>query len=195
METQHIVLDRARARELWRVYKTHQHWSEPIDQEIQRTYKALARGRIVIQALESIKSAGLNNQGLPRLAIVRADAERCFVNTRTDGSVRFSDINRWGRDHWHRHHVELPRGSFAIVKERGAWNAAEAIVPLVPIHLRPKRGLANYHVLWEAKWSRIVPRDPMLLRRLGRGDLWLVVAAWELTEVECAALAARLGQG
>src|SRR5258708_4807132 len=44
---------------------------------------------------------------------------------------------------------------------------AEAIVPLVPVHLRPKRGLENYHILWEAEWTRVVPRDPMLLRRIG----------------------------
>jgi len=37
-----------------------------------------------------------------------------------------------------------------------------------------------------------VPRDPYLLRRLGKGDLWLVVAAWDLTEVERAALQSRV---
>jgi len=66
------------------------------------------------------------------------------------------------------------------------------MVPLVPVHLRPKRGLANYHVLWEAEWERIVPRDPLLLRQIGRGDMWLVVAQWDLTEVERAALSARI---
>jgi hypothetical protein len=67
----------------------------------------------------------------------------------------------------------------------------EAIVPIVPVYLRPKRGLANYHVLWEAEWRRIPPHDPMLLRRIG-GDMWLVVAQWDLTEVERAALATRI---
>ena len=32
----------------------------------------------------------------------------------------------------------------------------------------------------------------VLLRRMGRGDLWLVMAAWDLTEVERAALQARV---
>jgi hypothetical protein len=32
----------------------------------------------------------------------------------------------------------------------------------------------------------------MLLRRIGKGDLWLVVASWNLTAVEKAALATRL---
>ena len=192
MQTQEITLDRGRARELWRAYRTHQHYSEPIDQEIQRAYKQIAQGRVVIQALESIKAAGLDEKELPHLAIVRADATECFLTMEADGSARFSDVNGWGTDHWARHHVNLPVGSFPITKERRRWSAAKAVVPLIPIHLRPKRGLQNYHVLWEAEWTRIPPRDPMLLRRLGRGDLWLVVAAWDLTEVERAAIAARL---
>ena len=41
-------------------------------------------------------------------------------------------------------------------------------------------------------WKRrAVPRDPFLLRHLGKGDLWVVVAMWNLTEVERAALQAR----
>ena len=192
MQTQEIVLDRIRARELWRAYKSHQYYSTPIDQEIQRTYQKIAQGRIVIQALESIKTAGLNEQGLPKLAIVRADAETCFATMSRDGSARFSTTTAWSADHWWRHHVNLPAGSFEVVKERGRWDAGQAVVPLIPIHLRPKRGLANYHILWEAEWARVVARDPMLLRRLGRGDLWLVVAAWDLTEIERIVLAAQL---
>ena len=66
------------------------------------------------------------------------------------------------------------------------------MVPIVPLHLRPKRGLQNYYTLWEAEWGPIVPKDPMLLRPIGKGDMWLVVAAWDLTEVERAALSTRL---
>jgi hypothetical protein len=65
------------------------------------------------------------------------------------------------------------------------------VVPLVPIHLRPRRALGAYHILWEAEWKRVPPVDPMLLRRIG-GDIWLVVAAWDLTEVERAAMQTRL---
>lgn len=65
-------------------------------------------------------------------------------------------------------------------------------VPLIPLKFRPKTGIANYHILFEAEWERVVPKDPLLLRRLGAADLWLVVAAWDLTEVEQAALAARV---
>lgn len=50
----------------------------------------------------------------------------------------------------------------------------------------------KYHILWEAEWSPIPPRDPMLLRRIGKADLWVVVAHWDLTEVERAALSTRI---
>lgn len=192
MEVQKIYIDQREARELWRAYQKHTHWSKPIDEEIRRAYKQIAQGRTVIQAIESIKQAGLSENGCPRLAIVRADAEKCYFTRQHSGAARFSAVNGWRMNHWHRHHIELPQGTFPPGTWRDHWNAAEAIVPLVPVHLRPKRGLANYHILWEAEWTRIVPRDPMLLRRLGKGDLWLVVAAWDLTEVEQAALAARV---
>lgn len=35
MNVASITVDRSRARELFRAYKKHQHYSEPIDQEIQ----------------------------------------------------------------------------------------------------------------------------------------------------------------
>jgi hypothetical protein len=69
---------------------------------------------------------------------------------------------------------------------------AVALVPTPPLHLRPRRGLQNYHVLFEAQWSKAPPDDPVLLRRIGKGDLWLVCASWNLTPIEKAALATRL---
>jgi hypothetical protein len=43
-------------------------------------------------------------------------------------------------------------------------------------------------------WRPAPPVDPMLLRRIGLADLWVVLAAWDLTPVEQAALAARIGR-
>lgn len=65
-------------------------------------------------------------------------------------------------------------------------------MPLILIEHRPKRGLANYHVLWEAEWPKVPPVHPILLRRIGVADLWVVSAAWDLIPVEQAALAARM---
>ena len=192
MQTENVVIDRAEARALWRKYKEHRHYEKPIDAEIRRAYQLLAQGRLVIKALESIKVAGLKDDGFPKLAICRADAPHVFCTYHRDGRLEMSE-DRW-RPAKSRT-INFGTGSFPT------WQAArpnvwtrdgQAIKPIIPIDVRPKRGLANYHVLWEAEWQRVPPRDPFLLRRIGKADLWLVVAMWDLTEVERAALATRL---
>lgn len=174
------------ARELYRKYKEHQHYSEPIDREVQRTYQLIAQGKIVIRALDAIKAAGVDDQGLPKLAIMRATQRECWCTMARNGAAEFRHDGGWRRSP---HLVSFPEGSFPTRSDR---KSGRATLPTIPIHLRPKRGLANYHVLWEAEWTRVPPIDPMLLRRIGKADLWLVVAAWDLTPVEQAALAGRM---
>jgi hypothetical protein len=190
METERITVDRAEAAELFRKYKEHQHYSTPVDLEIQRVYDAIQKGKMVVRALASIAAAGLGPDGLPKLAIVRADAEKCSLYMGSDGGARFS-VNGYQPDRNHRCYIDMPAGTFADPGGR-RFRHWESLVPIVPIHQRPKRGLANYHVLYEALWSRVVPVDPMLLRRVGQADLWIVLAAWDLTEVERAVLAGRI---
>lgn len=195
MQVEQITVDREEARDLYLKYKAHQHYSTPIDFEIQRVYSAIEKGKVVIRAIDSIVKAGVGSDGLPKLAIVRAaddekrTTERCFLQMQADGGARFSS-KEWPRDaHW-RTYVDVPPGSFAP-SVRGRYHFA-SMVPIVPVHLRPRRGLANYHILFEAEWTKVVPKDPLLLRRIGRGDLWVVCAAWDLTDVERAVLAGRL---
>ena len=192
METTTVELDRERARQLWRDYRAHQHYSQPIDEDVMRTYHAIAQGRVVIRAVASVIAAGLNADGLPKLAIARADKPWCWIRAEANGSGTFTtnEAETWAyrERRGSRQRIDFPANSFAFPKTR----RAKSMVPQIPLPLRPKRGLANYHVLYEAEWNDLPPVDPMLLRRVGRADLWIVCAAWELTEVERAALAARL---
>lgn len=48
-------------------------------------------------------------------------------------------------------------------------------------------------MLFEAEWRPEPPKDPALLRHIG-GDLYSVVAVWDLTELERAVLAGRLDE-
>lgn len=202
MQTLSVDLDRHKARELYREYRKHVHWSKPIDRECMRAYQFLALGRLVIQALESVKAAGLNTEGegagLPKLALCRADAVACAVSLSHDGGATMSADDarpRYRRPNWSlipsRSIMTWPAGSFTLPANRRKWRA-QALVPAPPLHLRPKRGLENYSILWEADWTLLPPSDPLLLRRIGQGDLWLVVAQWDLTAVEKAALATRV---
>jgi hypothetical protein len=206
METATVAFDRGEARALFREYKKHLHWSRPIDHEIRRTYQLIAQGRVIIRALESVRAAGVNTEGegagFPKLALTRADAlsVTCSMGWLGDCTMTPDDTRsrfRWRGDgaliNW-RTVMTWPNGSFPVppVRAKVRNSRAQALVPAPPLHLRPRRGLANYHVLWEAEWSKAPPDDPMLLRRIGKGDLWLVVASWDLTVVEKAALATRL---
>lgn len=195
MDTQSITLDREKARDLYRAYKKHAHYSDPMDDEIRRAYQLLAQGRLVIKALDSIVKAGVGDDGWPKLAISRADLPKCSCMIRSDGSavMNCEPSRRWRRGNsspskW----FDFPIGTFLVSKRKGYHQDGEALVPPIPLHIRPKRGLENYHILWEAEWQRVPPRDPFLLRRIGVSDMWLVVAMWELTEIERVALAARL---
>jgi hypothetical protein len=194
MQTQHIQLTRENAQALFRDYKKCLHYAEPIDREIMRAYELLGKGRLIIKALESIVAAGLNNDGFPKLAICRATAPKCFLHLRDNGGATMNEQRHVrARSHVKRV-ISFPEGSFKVTAKSRygmGWDA-EAMVPPAPLHLRPKRGMENYHILWEAEWTRTVPRDPYLIRRIGGGDMWLVVAMWQLTEVERAALASRL---
>lgn len=193
MQTQHVEMDRIKARALWRDYRKHQHWSQPIDAEVMHAYQALAQGRLVIKAIDSIAQAGLGEDKLPKLAIVPADAKHCFVvgNSRT-GACRFSPSERvMMHTPASRRMLDVPPSPGLVGFAENRWQA-RSIVPQIPLPLRPKRGLANYWILYEAEWSLVPPVDPYLLRRIGQADLWIVCAMWDLTEVERAALAARV---
>lgn len=200
MHTDIITMARHEAAALHRKYKEHVAYSQPIDWEIQRAYALMAKGRVIIRAIESIRQAGLNRDFLPKLALTVATATQCRLERYHDGQCCMSPGDRWSRKRKHNlsfreNAFVFPAESFPMMwdgKRRSGHSSHTAQVPIVPLHLRPKRGLQNYHVLWEAEWQPIPPRDPYLLRRIGKADLWLVVAHWELTEVERAALSTRI---
>lgn len=187
-----VKIDREKAAELYRAYQIHQHYEKPIDEEIRRTYRLISEGKVIIQALESVARAGLDEDGWPKLAIARADQTKTICTISRDGSATMAPTS------WIRRHngvstinFQWKAGTFTGRHDNRSWHA-EAYLPLIPIAVRPKRGIENYTVLWEAEWTGKVPFDPLLLRRIGRADLWLVVAAWELTEIERAALSTRV---
>jgi hypothetical protein len=111
MQTQQIVLDRQEARQLFRKYREHRHYSKPVDLEIQRTYQAISRGHVVVKALESIVAAGVGEDGFPKLAICRADASTCYLEMRSTGGARMS-MDRWPRETHNRPYIEFAPGSF-----------------------------------------------------------------------------------
>lgn len=154
------------------------------DAAIAAGYRVLAQGKSVINVREAISQAGVDEQHHPKLAIARADAKHVFYRGYNSGSCRFV-TNDWART-IRGGFIEYPDGTLPV-RTDGGWSIdLKAIVPNVPPGLRPAGALRRYFILWEADWKR-VPHDPMLLRHLG-GELFAVLAVWDLTEIERAVL-------
>lgn len=168
------------------------------DKAIAQAYRAVARGLTVINLPTVINAGGYFDDGLPRFAVVRADATECIVDrawTRGNGETTFvysadrtsanrgALVGRWT--------VRVTVAATIPSSTRG-WRG-QTIVPLIPPRHRPRRRrLASCHLLWEVeKWDRTPPIDPALIRHL-RGDLWAVLAVWDLTDLERAVLAQRI---
>lgn len=208
MDLHTIDMDRAEARKLYLEYRAAVRDRQDAEMaEIMRGYKALAQGHQVIDIVATIKGGGTvvgprrweaTKPLLPALAVMRADQPWCYVETSRDGSVRFT--NGHVRDIAHnarRNVVRLPAGTLAgpvgqvlVNTELRYSSDHRAMVPPVPPRFLPRRGLGGYHVLWEAEWEPAAPVDPALLKHIG-GDLYAVLATWDLTELERTVLARR----
>lgn len=142
---------------------------------------------------------------LPRLAALRSDARFAYtLGIQETGSIEFVDRpNPSERLRSGRLEIDagfaLP-GGFKAGRPMDEWNARycwTAMVPLVPPRHWPPRATAlrSYVTLWEVDdwaWTRqpAPPRDPALLRHIG-GDLYAVLATWDLTELERLVLTGR----
>lgn len=145
---------------------------------------------------------------LPRLAACLAEAAYAYtLGVQADGSIEFVDsLHRTPR--YRRGMLKLATGiglpeGFEQGRtllngnrwwRQGAW---QAMVPIVPPQHRPAAAttLASHLVLWEVEnwtWTQppLPPGDPALLRHVG-GDIYAVLATWDLTELERLVLSGR----
>lgn len=162
------------------------------DDAIAQAYRAAKRGLRVIRLTQAIAIGGWFDSGLPRIGIARATWQECHVRWTSD-DLMFGDES-WPRNMGAlvgRNTVRVPMHDVAVPEYR-AMRVARAPVPLVPPRHRPKLSrLRNCHILWEVEaWNPVPSRDPALIRHI-RGDLWSVLATWDLTELELAVLAQR----
>lgn len=162
------------------------------DEKIARAYRAAARGLPIIRLSDTIQAGGFHSNGLPRIAVVRADAKGCWASIQKIGLnnwvVVFADdpdvTNRGALVGQYTVRVELSTGPMST-----SWRRGSTMVPVIPPRHRPRRSrLHRFHVLWEVEqWRREPPHDPALIKHVG-GDLWTVHATWDLTDLERAVL-------
>jgi hypothetical protein len=160
------------------------------DEAIAMGYRAAARGLPVIRLSETIQAAGWFDNGLPRLAVGQATETECRVSWSGDSLVFFH--GDWNRNRGALVGAHSTRVPIATPPDGPSWrrHGGKTIMPLIPPRFRPSpRRLKHSHILWEVEsWTMIPPHDPALIRHI-RGDLWAVLAVWDLTELERAVLA------
>ncbi len=128
MDVKSLAIDKDQAAELYRKYQTHKHYETELDREIKRAYKEIAKGSVVIQAIEAVKRAGLNEDGLPKLALARATAKHCYIERVGNGRLRNSRANSAVTTWINSHLPNVPSTGAAITtlprpsSNRRAWS-------------------------------------------------------------------------
>ncbi|MEN6537816.1 MAG: hypothetical protein ABFD89_29460 [Bryobacteraceae bacterium] len=163
-------------------YSLHRGIHDEVDEEVERIYRAIAQGKVVISLSATISQAGTDGRGHPRLAVGRADCRGVTYRDCGDSLVFLPKPEAGAR--WS---IRISRG---LADLKPGWDV-RAIAPRIPPQYRPHHP-RRYWLLWEAEWQDL-PRDPMLLRKIGR-DAYVVLAAWDLTEVELSVLRAHGGE-
>ena len=214
MDVPTIDMDPAVAEDAFREYRDalkERHSKE--DEQIMRAYREMAKGTALLRLSEAMVLGGTVVQNLqefskdtpitlPKLAVARADGDFAWTSgIRKSGGLTILGKREVARNN-RKHRIEFPPGTFEGIEtdaaRRWEWGRTEsgafnALIPNIPPHLRPPHALLNYHILWEAEWRQAPgppPGDPMLLKHIG-GDLYAILASWDLTPVEQAVLAGR----
>lgn len=194
-------LANARARELQgqartiRIPKTQQ---QREDEEFLSSYRVLARGERIINMHRVLWGGGLNALKQPNFAIAGANWEDCFFSFENGPTRAQFSSKEWLPNNTKKDRYSLPLVGapveFLTMQERNdlGWSRLKAKVPRIPAHLTPKGDLGEYHILWEAEWQKIAPRDPLLLKRIPDSDkFFIILAQWDLTPLEQQVLEGR----
>jgi hypothetical protein len=184
-----ITMPRQEAIRAYREFRQACHGNPTdMDSAVMMGLKALAKGHAIIDLDAAMRAAGVDDRQRPKLAVARASWD--FVSYRTahrNDAVEFfrPPLPRRGRAALA---ATVARGALPFVR-----HGFRAAVPYTPPSVRPRQP-DDYHILWEAVWEPTTPPfDPFLLRRV-RGNLFAVLAVWDLTDLERAVMAQSLAE-
>lgn len=177
--------------------------------EVVAGLEAMTNGWPVIHLSNAIEEGGCDDLGRPNLAVARADKKRVHLDSKSPGDWRYSwrDRNRLVFNSWGDGNSSAPFNydGLLISDVRVSWNLSRegrrsyADVPIIPPGPRRKAGgktrLKHHLVLWDVEeWhggtKPRAPEDPLLLRPL-KGEMYAVIAQWDLTPLERAVIAGR----
>ncbi len=167
---------------------------EKEDLELLSAYRSLAAGQRIINLHKVLWAGGFKNQQ-PNFAIARADWRNVVLEL--EGATAHFKKEAWIQASAFRYRIPYaPHGPefYQTYQQRIAlgWTRLEAVVPTIPVHLRPAGNLADYAILWEAEWKKVAPKDPLLLKQIKDSDKFFVILAqWDLTPLEQQVLEGR----
>lgn len=170
----------------------------------------IAAGGLITRTLVVAKGTdheSRSHYALPKLAVIRTDASWAYSGGVTrDGRVIFSDSVARRMDY--RTGVIDVDAGFELPGDHSVHHTAErvwehtvgwrAMVPIVPPKHQPRVGssMSSYFTLFEVDdwaWHEAPARvnaDPALLQHVG-GDIYAVLAVWDLTPLEQLVLSGR----
>ena len=194
-----------KAKEEWKKYnslikKRHDKYLE----EMKNCMYQLSQGKSLIDIYKVMEKSGVNKSYQPRIAISRADWKNVFFVKKDSGRGFFAGSNTsWpSKSDGHidlqpQTFMEWPRKNNAEGKPiNDAWGianpACETKVPIIPAQLIPEGSLSGYYILWEVeKWENLPEtKDPLLLKRITE-NLFVILGAWDLTDLEQSIISAR----
>ena len=198
MKIEKFAMTKKKAYVLWKEYieACKDNPKDKFLQDMKGVYCQLKSGRKIVDIHKIFEAAGLNEKSEPKLAIAVASAKTVMMEYKQSGTVMFTKDSSWR----HKETTEdtIISNIFPQLPEQhwedkySKYIRRKTTVPAIPASLRPKGSLNNYYILWEVKkWEIIPPKDPYLLKRI-TPNMFVVLAGWNLTELERSVMKGRL---
>lgn len=181
---------------------------EKEDTILMESYRAMVKGMRIVNVATALRDAGLDAKAgfLPKLAIARANWKHCRLIQDGNNIVFSPESYAWWDSRARKYKngaigfepqffkAELTNSAWRRTNNHPQLNAhrVQALVPAIPVHLRPVGDLGEFFVLWEPVWEHKAPEDPLLLRHI-IGSMYSVLAQWDLTPLEQSVLEGRIG--
>jgi hypothetical protein len=186
---------RSIASDKWHQYnKPFKETGKSIYKDLGKVYGQVRRGRKIIDINKVMVKAGNRKTAEPRLAIALASEKkvRCMYSTKGEAIFLPEGISTWKeREKYSVKVTGMPTFSW---QDKNQWKNYECVapVPLIPPRLLPKKLTDAHYILWEVDvWEMVPPTDPYLLERI-TSNVFVILAGWDLTEIEKMAMAGRM---
>ncbi len=193
MDLTNIAMTREEARNEFEAYQSALRYKSNEEYKaLMQGYKALSKGHVLIDLQTAFDEAGTDDKDRPNLAIAQVNAKRVHVSLFA-GSCHFkwkiTSTNSWGDNYSNAKgnviKIGLPKNNQR--RNMNDFNDLVTPVPLTPPKFLPNRVTNKHFVLWEVEEWEEIPSDPALLKHIG-GDLYALLATWDLTPLEKAVL-------